>query len=609
MKTITCAKYCTLFKYIKWPVFISVWLLLAGNAFPFNNSGIGYYGAPFLRISSAARQVAMGEAFTAMADDINLMRYNIGCLGQLNTEMLAANFHNWLDDTQQGSFALALPNKYGVVGIDFTYFNEGKIIEVDEQFRKTGGTASGDDILLNLGFGGRLEVLNYIFGVGTSFKFLRQTLAGRNSTAIGIDIGTQLHYKSILFGATIQNIGLSKAKFRDMSSPLPTTFRFGTATSLGRSESLLLNVAADVSWTFKENLRYYFGGELTISELLSLRTGYQFHDVAATPLSAGFGLKIPMEWLAGSQTRFDYAYSPLDAFETDIHRFSLLFVFGTTKKAEDYNKMLLEELEAAKRSRIALQQLEDEMARRLARAKQIAAESEGKIEVEQKGKNKVLVSMRINFDFDKSEIRKADYNTINQVGDILGTYPEARVHVSGHTDSIGTDWYNIRLSQRRIESVIQNIKIQRNFQDDKFYMPIGYGELRPVANNGTEAGRARNRRVEFMLFTFDSKPELPDGSALKTVQIIDEQTIRIVCNGKVEFNVRTLSSPERLIIDIPNIYMLSDVKEIELNRGPFIRVRLGFHRDGPFTRVVFDLNRPVNVDVQALENYIIVKAL
>ncbi len=608
MNKITCVKYCTLIKNIKWLLFLGIWLVFAGNTLSFNNSGVGYSGASFLRISSAARQVAMGEASTALADDINLMRYNIGGLGQLNTEMLAANYHNWLDDTQQGSFALALPYKYGIVGIDFTYFNEGKIDEVDEQFRQTGGTVSGDDFLFNVGYGSRLRIWDYIFSVGSSFKFLRQTLAGQHSTAVGIDLGTQFHYKSLLFGATIQNIGLSRVKFRDISAPLPTTFRLGTAAGLGKSESLHINVAGDVSWTMKENLRYYIGGELTISDLLSLRTGYQFHDVAATPLSAGFGLKIPMEWLAGSKTRLDYSYSPMDVFETDIHRFSLLFVFGAAKKTEDYNRMLQDELEAARRSRIALQKLEDEMARRLARAKQIAAESEGKIEVEQKGENKVLVSMRINFDFDKSDIRKADYNTINQASDILGTYPEAKIHVSGHTDSIGTDWYNIRLSQRRIESVIKYLKTEKNFADDKFYMPIGYGELRPVADNGTEEGRARNRRVEFMLFTFDSKPELPDGSALRTVLAVDDRTINIVCNGKVGYSVKTLSSPDRLIIDIPNIYMLSDVKEIELNRGPFIRARLGFHRDGPFTRVVFDLNRMINVDVSARENLIVVRA-
>jgi len=588
-----------------WAVFLS---LFTGTTYPASNNGSGYSGAPFLRVSSSARQVAMGEAFSAIADDINLMRYNVGGLGQINTEMLAVNFHNWIDDTQQGSFALAFPNKYGVMGIDFTYFDEGKIEELSENFNKTGGTTTSDDILLNVGFGARLGYRDYIVNVGASFKFLQQTLAGQRSNAFAFDVGARFPLKYMILGATIQNIGINKTKFQDLSSPLPTTFRLGGATSFGRTETLLLNVAGDVGWTVKENLRYYLGGELMISQLLSLRTGYQFHHVAASPFSAGFGLNIPMAWLARSQTRFDYAYSPLDAFDTDIHRFSMLFVFGAARENVDYSRLLQDELEAARKSRLALQQLEDEMARRLARAKQIAAESQGKIEVEQKGKNKVLVSMRINFDFDKSDIRQADFNTVNQVGDILRTYPEAKVFVSGHTDSIGTDWYNIRLSQRRIESVITYLKLQKNFPDDVFYMPIGYGELRPVADNGTESGRARNRRVEFMLFTFSSTPELPEGSALKTVQAIDDETIHIVCNGKVDFKIKTLTEPDRLIIDIPDIYMLSDVKEIVLNRGPFIRARLGFHRDGPFTRVVFDLTRPIKPDVETTENLVIVRA-
>ncbi len=604
MKTIFQKKYLKHI-FIHICVFIS---FLAQTAISASNSGIGYHGAPFLKISPAARQVAMGEAFTAFADDVNLMRYNIGGLGQLSNEMLSMNFHNWIDDTQQGSFAFAFPMRYGVIGMDLTYFNEGSITEMDVNFRETGGTATGDDILASLGFGTRLGLWDYVFGVGADVKFLRQTLAGEQSSALAVDVGTQFTLYDIMFGGTIQNIGLTKAKFRDMSSPLPTTFRLGAGYTLGKSESLNINFAGDVAWTLKENLRYYMGSEIILSDLLFLRAGYQLHDVAASPISAGFGLNIPMEWLANSETRIDYAYSPVDALEADIHRFSILLNFGVGKKQENnYDELLQRELEAARQSRMELDKMKDEMSRRLARAQQIAADSDGKIEVEQKTDNKILVSMRINFDFDKSDIRDSDESTVNKVGDILANYPNSVVHVSGHTDSIGTDWYNIRLSQKRITSVINYLKETKHFTDKKFYMPIGYGEMRPVAPNSTEEGRERNRRVEFELFTNNSKPEMPNGSALITVKAINDQVIQIIFNGKVEFTSRTFSSPERLIIDVPNVYMLSDIKEIPLNRGPFIRARLGFHPDGPFTRIVLDLTGPVNVEIQALENFIFIK--
>ncbi|MDZ7370128.1 MAG: hypothetical protein ONB12_03050, partial [candidate division KSB1 bacterium] len=59
-------------------------------------NGIGYSGLPFLKISPAARQIAMGDAFTALTGDVNLMRYNVGALGGIKAPMLAANFNSWI---------------------------------------------------------------------------------------------------------------------------------------------------------------------------------------------------------------------------------------------------------------------------------------------------------------------------------------------------------------------------------------------------------------------------------------------------------------------------------------------------------------------------------
>ncbi|MGH7455843.1 MAG: hypothetical protein ACRENG_31090, partial [bacterium] len=79
-------------------------LLAAFSSVEAQNSAVtGRYAAPILGISPYARQVAMGEAFTALANDINVMRYNVGGLGNLRHIMLSTHFHNWIDDTQQGA--------------------------------------------------------------------------------------------------------------------------------------------------------------------------------------------------------------------------------------------------------------------------------------------------------------------------------------------------------------------------------------------------------------------------------------------------------------------------------------------------------------------------
>ena len=70
-----------------------------------------------------------------------------------------------------------------------------------------------------------------------------------------------------------------------------------------------------------------------------------------------------------------------------------------------------------------------------------------------------------------------------------------RAQIAGHTDSSGEDAYNLRLSQERAESVLAFL-VAQGIEANRL-QARGYGETQPVADNGTNAGRERNRRVEF----------------------------------------------------------------------------------------------------------------
>lgn len=108
------------------------------------------------------------------------------------------------------------------------------------------------------------------------------------------------------------------------------------------------------------------------------------------------------------------------------------------------------------------------------------------------GKRIVLRGVR--FDFDKSAIRADSRPVLDAAVDALKENPNVRISVEGHTDNVGTDLYNEKLSVRRAEAVFRYL-VNHGIAPERMEV-VGYGESRPVATNDTESGRAENRRVE-----------------------------------------------------------------------------------------------------------------
>jgi outer membrane protein OmpA-like peptidoglycan-associated protein len=103
----------------------------------------------------------------------------------------------------------------------------------------------------------------------------------------------------------------------------------------------------------------------------------------------------------------------------------------------------------------------------------------------------------VTFDFNSVTIRPGLYQEIDRIAQIMIKYPQTQIMVAGHTDSVGSESYNQRLSERRAEAV-KNLLVQRGV-DPARVTAIGYGESRPVASNADVAGRQLNRRVEIRI--------------------------------------------------------------------------------------------------------------
>lgn len=125
------------------------------------------------------------------------------------------------------------------------------------------------------------------------------------------------------------------------------------------------------------------------------------------------------------------------------------------------------------------------------------------VEVVRQGNNITLnMPSGITFDFDKSNLKPEFYPVLDNVARTLQEYNQTVVEVAGHTDSVGSDAYNQKLSEQRANTVASHL-MSRGLNRERFIV-VGAGETRPIASNDTEAGRAQNRRVEITLVPIES---------------------------------------------------------------------------------------------------------
>ncbi|MGH9241146.1 MAG: OmpA family protein, partial [Vicinamibacterales bacterium] len=101
------------------------------------------------------------------------------------------------------------------------------------------------------------------------------------------------------------------------------------------------------------------------------------------------------------------------------------------------------------------------------------------------------------FDVDKSTLKPGAREKLARIAGILASHPDLRIEIEGHADSTGSTEYNQGLSERRAQSVRQYFNQQG--VTTPIVAAVGFGETRPVATNGTAAGRQQNRRVEIIV--------------------------------------------------------------------------------------------------------------
>ena len=131
----------------------------------------------------------------------------------------------------------------------------------------------------------------------------------------------------------------------------------------------------------------------------------------------------------------------------------------------------------------------------LAQARKLAQEAEACAP----GKPKEIVVLKgVNFAFNSTELTPQSKGILDEWVTRIKGDKTIRVEVAGHTDSVGSDAYNQKLSEGRAKSVVDYF-VSQGVSADRL-KAVGYGKTKPVASNATDEGRAQNRRVELHIF-------------------------------------------------------------------------------------------------------------
>lgn len=286
------------------------------------NDDAGTSAFSFLKINVGARPVAMGGAFTGLADDETALYYNPAGIARLEEDRFIAGYNNMFVDMQSGFIGLIRKQDFDrSYALYASYLNLGDFVQTDRLGNITGEFGGTDFV-----FGATYAVtIKESYALGVSAKFIYESVQDFSSTGIAFDIGA--HYRTFRgrfqAGLMVQNIGvqLSSLGSGDTES-LPTTFRLGSALRL---RGLPVQFTGDLILPVDNDIDFAIGGEYFELKPVFLRLGWNSFgsnfrangsDDNLAGFSAGIGIDIKKRW------HFAYSVSP-GADLGDSHRITV----------------------------------------------------------------------------------------------------------------------------------------------------------------------------------------------------------------------------------------------------------------------------------------------
>ncbi|HIB72788.1 MAG TPA: PorV/PorQ family protein [Candidatus Marinimicrobia bacterium] len=282
---------------------------------------VGKSGFGFLKISPSARAAGMGDAFTAVANDVTAIFYNPAGLINIESFDFSFNHTDWIVNSSIISGVIAMPfGRRGNLGLGFIKFDtedfeETTVLEPEG----TGRMIQAGDIALSLAYAIRLTD-NLSFGFKT--QYIEETIDKDKAKAITADFSTYYRtgFRDLTLAMIMKNFG-PEAKFLSDKFKLPLYFNINTAMSIigEQGSGFQWLVSAESAFATDYRDRYHVGTEIWIADLVAVRSGYKFfYDTEDWTVGAGLKLGV-----GSRKIIIDVAYSNFVEYFDPPLRFSI----------------------------------------------------------------------------------------------------------------------------------------------------------------------------------------------------------------------------------------------------------------------------------------------
>lgn len=269
---------------------------------------VGTLGGQSLKIGVGARAAAMGDAYTAIADDATAVYWNPAGIARLSGQSVTLNHTAWPANISFDQAAYVFNVKWipGMLGVNVRALTMSRdIVRTTYLPEGTGETFDAGEWAYGLSYA---RALTDKFSAGFSVNYVQTGLDNVKGTSTTFDFGT-LYDVGVLgakIGMSIQNIG-SDMTFIDEKVKMPVFFRVGGSFDVFQQGENRLISAAEFTHPPDNSEKLNLGAEYAFHDYLFLRGGYKV-NYDTEGLTAGFGVKFPLTLVKSSVARLDYAY-------------------------------------------------------------------------------------------------------------------------------------------------------------------------------------------------------------------------------------------------------------------------------------------------------------